>query len=707
MAAHARLVHGLPYEPCGFQQTPEARMSSLREHTLPTPFSRTFLALGLSIALGGCVAIANGGQHEDEVTGGAGPGDDPFGDSSASSDEDLASRERCRESTAQAKTFLEAQCASCHTEGAPDNGGFTSVLDINTMIDDGLIVPGSPDQSKLYTSLKGKTMPPASSGKSASTQDVKNVHDWIACGAPSQARAADAPEFVDIDERLQNMVKDLKTFDPADRKDVRYLDLYELSNAGFSEAELDVYRQALSFVMNSLSRGTQVVPPQRVDDRGLLFRIELNDYGWTTETWGALADAYPYAVQYDEDSQLFPYDETSNAKIREETGEPIPYVQADWFISNCSRPPLYNQLLGLPETLDGLADKLGVNIQDDIDNGQAVRAGLRQAGSSQYDRVLERHELPGSAGALWISYGFNSGVGKSDVFAHPLDFEPAGIQAMFSLKNGLSGYMVFDAQGRAIDKAPNDIEQDPHARDGAAETGISCLSCHAQGHVAVKDEVRDSLTSSAVDASVLAGVRRLYAPQETIDALFKDDIQRFSEARNRSLSPLVQEQTIHEIDDRHLDVLTLSEVAGVLGMPATELDRGINAAPQRVPDSIRTLRKDGAFVRRDAFEADFADLVTALSLGTPYSREQFLSGNSSDDSNDSSNNGSSSDDSGTNGSSDDGSATNEGSSTGDDGSSTGDDGSTGDASDPAAPSDGSSDTGDSDTGDGSGWHDYP
>jgi serine/threonine-protein kinase len=424
-----------------------------------------------------------------------------------------------------------------------------------------------------------------------------------------------------------------------------------------------------------------------VDDRGLLFRIELNDYGWTEATWGALADAYPYAVQYDEDSQLFPYDETSNAKIREETGEPIPYVQADWFISNCSRPPLYNQLLGLPSTLNGLADKLGVKIQDDITSGQAVRAGLRQAGSSQYDRVVERHKLPGSAGALWISYGFNSGVGKSDVFAHPLDFEPQGIQAMFALKNGLSGYMVFDAQGQAIDKAPNDIEQDPHARDGAAETGISCLSCHSKGPVAVKDEVRDSLTSSAVDASVLAGVKRLYAPQETLDGFFKDDIQRFTDARAKSLSPLVQDQTIHDIDDRHLDVLTLSEVAGVLGMPATELDRGINAAPLAVPDSIRTLRKDGAFVRRDAFEADFADLVTALSLGKPYSREDLLNGNS--DSSDSSNSGSGSDSSSSNGST------------------TSDGSTTTDTSDPTAPSDGTSSSSDSSTGSGSSRPSYP
>ena len=658
-------------------------MSFLLEHTRPTSSSRAWLALALSIALGGCVAIANGGkQGEAEGQPDHGDGDGDVGPT----DEDVAARERCRESTAAAKTFLEAQCASCHTPGSPENGGFTSVLDINTMIDDGMVVPGAPDRSPVYTSLQSKSMPPASSGKSASTRNIEDVHDWIACGAPAQARAADAPEFVDIDERLQTMVADLKTFDPADRKEVRYLDLYELSNAGFSEAELDVYRQSLSFVMNSLSGGQVVVPPQRVDDRGLLFRIELSDYNWTSETWGELADAYPYAVQYDEDSELFPYDEDSNAKIREETGEPIAYVQADWFISNCSRPPLYNRLLALPDTLPELAAKLNVDMQANIENGQAARAGLRQAGSSQYDRVIERHELPGKNGALWISYGFNSGVGSSDVFAHPVDFQPAGIQAMFTLKNGLSGYMVFDAQGQALDKAPSDIEQDPHSRDGAAETGISCLSCHASGPVAVKDEVRDG--ASTIDAETLAKVRELYKEQSILDGLFAEDTTRFSEARAKSLSPLVKDETLHEIDDRHLDVLTLSEVAGVLGMPASELDRGINAAPQQLPASVRALRKDGAYVRRDAFEADFAELVVALNLGQPYSRRDLLDDGAGDG------------DTG----SDTGDSTDDGSNTGDCSGSTdtGDDAGTGDTTtDPG--SDTSSD-GSGDTGDGSGWY---
>jgi hypothetical protein len=43
----------------------------------------------------------------------------------------------------------------------------------------------------------------------------------------------------------------------------RYFSFVHLHNAGFCSAEIDIYREALSKLVNSLSLGTQIKPPTR------------------------------------------------------------------------------------------------------------------------------------------------------------------------------------------------------------------------------------------------------------------------------------------------------------------------------------------------------------------------------------------------------------------------------------------------------------
>lgn len=684
-----------------------------RLSALPTTW-RLRWKLGLmalhAVGVAGCVAFAGGGERQESQ---ANPGDSRGDDDELKpSPEDEERRERCRVSTEQAKQLLETHCASCHG-GAPGQGGFDGVLDINKMIDTGRIDPGRPESSPVYTLMSEGAMPPPSEQRRPSADDILLIRDWIACGAPTQARASNAPTFIDLNERLEVMLTDLKSFDRADRSDIRYIDLYNLANGGYSEAELDVYRDAISFLMNSLSRGLRVAQPQRVDDRGLLYRIELSDYGWTADTWAALANVYPYAVLYNEDSQLFPIDEDTAERIREETGEPVPSLQADWFLAHAVRPPLYYELLNMPTTLAGLEAQLGIDIADNIARGRVDRAGFRQAGASNNDRVIERHELSASQGAFWISYDFADGIGRSDVYAHPLDFEPDGMQVAFNLPNGMMGYAIFDAEGARLDKAPNAVVRDVRSRDGSAEAGISCMSCHQnRGLIARADEVRTVFQNSGVGGAELEAVLSLYPPRETMENLFERDIERYGDARNVAVVLEMGDGTLHEIDDRHLDVLGLREVAAVLGIRTEELKRAIDASPQLFPAAVRALRSDGATVPRDGLEAVFPDVVRALRLGEPVKRAELVGGadgNQGGDDSDASDGGEAP-------AGDDGSDANDGdSNTGDDGSDAsdagtdeppsddGDAGSNGDAEGDGdgAPGDGTGDDG-SDAGSG-GW----
>src|SRR5688500_1644100 len=106
------------------------------QHRLPTRRSRAhWIVLGLTVALGGCVAFAGGGKLDEPAADDDGDENPPTDPPPVVSDEDQAARELCRESTETAKQFLENECASCHGGGSSNEGDFASVLDINLMID--------------------------------------------------------------------------------------------------------------------------------------------------------------------------------------------------------------------------------------------------------------------------------------------------------------------------------------------------------------------------------------------------------------------------------------------------------------------------------------------------------------------------------------------------------------------------------------------
>jgi hypothetical protein len=206
------------------------------------------------------------------------------------------------------------------------------------------------------------------------------------------------------------------------------------------------------------------------------------------------------------------------------------------------------------------------------------------------------------------------------VFAHPLDFEPDAMHIAFSLPNGMQAYFAADAQGQRLDKADNAVVQDPLSRDGAQEPGLSCFSCHGdRGIVGHEDEVRESFKLSGVGGEALDTVLALYLENEDMQALFEEDAQLYTDARALAVDDALDESTMHAIDDRHLDALGILEVSAVLGIKVEELEQALKGRPEAFPASVRALIVEGGVVKRDGFDAVFADVVRALELGEPVS----------------------------------------------------------------------------------------
>jgi hypothetical protein len=530
----------------------------------------------------------------------------------------------CDSAKARVPGILTTNCAPCHGPTSKGEGGFKKVLDTDALIADGKIIPGNPEGSPLYMKIESGVMPPAERTQRPDAEDQLLVKEWITCLAPpAQPECLEAClPFHSIDERLQTMLTDLQA-QPADqRADVRYLDLNAISLTR-RLSEIQELRDGLSYLLNSLSTGPLPVAPQFIDSpqEQLIFRIKLSDYGWTPAIWEKLVAVYPYAVTYDQNAVVFPHDETSAETLRTLTATKVPYLQADWFFAHAIRPPLYYDLLALPPTLKALQTSLGIDISANIAANKVARAGFDDSGASNFNRVIERHLISEERGALWLTYDFSAGAGASNVLTHPLDFVSTSSEIAFDLPNGFPAYLIVDAAGNRLDKAPNNAVQDPLARDLALEAGISCISCHAGKNLLPHaDKVHAAAPLIISDPAVLSRVLTLYPAQATLDDLFTKGNVKYDASIATALVSKFASGAPHRLDDAYNEPLTLEDVAGVFGLSREELLHAIDTSPRTVPAELLALESPDARIARDNFEAQFAACVTGLGLGQPLAK---------------------------------------------------------------------------------------
>ena len=195
----------------------------------------------------------------------------------------------------------------------------------------------------------------------------------------------------------------------------------------------------------------------------------------------------------------------------------LPFARGDWFVAAASVPPLYNQVLGIPESLAEMENLLRISSADDIQQLRVARAGFNKSGISRNNRLIERHET--YFGAYWRSYDFGHSDGRANLFSHPLgpdlgpnSFRPDGGEIIFNLPNGLQAYMVVDGAGDRLDKAPLAIVSDPAGQIGLWSTG--CRACRATSPAYMR---RPTKSCAAVHANLSA-----FSADEvrTVDAIY-------------------------------------------------------------------------------------------------------------------------------------------------------------------------------------------
>jgi hypothetical protein len=265
-----------------------------------------------------------------------------------------------------------------------------------------------------------------------------------------------------------------------------------------------------------------------------IFRVRLADLGWDAGTWDRLTSFYPYCLRSDR-----PLHRDLYRRLNTEA----PVVRGDWFVDAALQPPLYHELLALADSLDTVARQdLGVDINDDIARGAVERIGFRSSGVSLRNRVFERHRTRVDGGGyLWVSYDFDSERDDADILANPLgprnrdarfrhSFQNVAGEVIWSLPNGMQGYLLALADGTRIDKAAGNVVTDKRRPDGLVQNGISCLGCHGitgMNRPGNLEEVPRYVQAHQrdFDRDELDELRRIYSP--SAPALLQADATRY------------------------------------------------------------------------------------------------------------------------------------------------------------------------------------
>ena len=512
----------------------------------------------------------------------------------------------------QAYAIFEQNCLNCHGE----HGAFTEeiIIEHTALIETEAVVPGKPIESELYRRLldtdPAKRMPLGQPQLSAAA--ILTIDNWIQAGAPDWESSSEADGvFITPKEMLDTIEKHVNSLSLFDRPFTRYFTMTHLYNAGESAEALHAYQRALSKLVNSLSWGREVIKPQPIDPEATIFYIDLRDYEWEIEPnrWTQIEQVYPYSIEFNAPTQTALREKIAN--LREEMECEVPFIHVDWFLATASLPPLYHDILNLPETDHELETRLEVNVVENLRNaaGRRVwRAGFSDSGVSNHNRVVERHTS--RYGAYWKSYDFAGSVGTQNIFTHPLSFTHDGGEIIFNLPNGLQAYYLADAGGRRLDAAPIKIVRNPAASDPTVRNGLSCIGCHTEGMKDFEDQVRGVVQRNPNPPFNKARALQLYTEQTTMAALVAEDTIRYREALEATgdvfggIEPVLR---FHEAFQRPVDT---AHAAAAVGLETEMFLQKIRASANL--KSLGLLVLENGTMKRDTWTSQFSEVVFAL-----------------------------------------------------------------------------------------------
>jgi len=527
------------------------------------------------------------------------------------------------------ENILESNCGYCHGPNLTQEtakAGMNYIDDIAQLVKTGKIVPLDSAGSRVVQRMVKGEMPPIGSGYPAvTTADIDKVASYIDNPRywpdATAVSCADKNQLYTFDDLYVDINDDLNDADNKDIPFYRYISLGNRFTSGVcADGGLDRDRDGLVKMMNMLSiRAAKgdVVP---VNPDETLYRIDLRDFDWDraitvegnnfTDVWEAIADANPYAVE-------FVGDDADDAKLDTETAFPVMF--ADQMMDVAVIGNLYYAIIDVDVTqplATFISDKLEINVDEDIANEDALRAGTTKSRISRQDRLVERHDIGIRDGAFWQSFDFEDNANES-IFENPFDFTPGGTEAIFTLPNGMLGFIIADANDNIVEDS--NILLDTNQNNFKAITSVSCSNCHATGFIPVVDEVRDIAIANARDIGLnrdqVEQLEGIYLAPDAFARQVKSDSEGFYQrALQRVDLPIQGGDPVSSVFLRFDQDMTLADAAGDLGVTPDVLDGELGALnPVLAVLGTSKLRPKGGSIDRDDFTQQFLGALCELS----------------------------------------------------------------------------------------------
>jgi mono/diheme cytochrome c family protein len=563
---------------------------------------------------------------------------------------------------AEAREFFRSFCLSCHGQEFRTPGLSFSNYDTLLFAGDDrttpVVVGATPEASLVWTKIANKSMPPEEHPVIPGDAEKAKIREWIAAGAPRWPKTKSTRPQV-AEEMVQTAIRGhLQELPASAGRHQRYFTFAHLhNNPSIADEELALFKAALSKLLNSLTWEADIVVPRPVPDtHETVYAVDLRDLGWTEQNhWNRLfADhprandemhiGYPYGLTHSGDGRLTRVGED----IFRLTGSRLPKlrVRADWFIAKASRPPLYHELLELPDDAESLEARLGVDTQADFLLPDLLRGGVNRSGISLSNRLLDRHRA--LFGAYWISYDFASSSGKANLAQNPLGpvfpdnpfadfaFVHHGGEILFTLPNGMNGYLLVDERKRRIAQGPVEIVRDVNETAGTTKVvnGLSCMWCHKRGVVYFKDTLRGQhqFTGRELDK-----IEDLFTPVDRMNDRLARDEARFLRSLLETVQPFLPVTSIEQLRNMpdepigfaaryYQSDLPLERVVAELDLPAEEvlLLKSLIQRDSDVNDLLAPLLAPGGVIARERLESrragvsGFQAISEKLRIGIPF-----------------------------------------------------------------------------------------
>lgn len=528
------------------------------------------------------------------------------------------------DTASKALEILRTHCYSCH--GVNHRGGDLKydVTNLSYLVSPSstLIVPGSPEKSRILARIQAGEMPPKPK-PGVTSGELGILTQWVKEGAKAPGQERPKIKVVQNPPRAKNRLKIIpppgkKAFEPVSPKfitdnqirqvivqdtlryggyasNLRYVSLVTLYNTEADERLLSHTRAAVSKTLNALSFALRIYIPQPVDKQGLILRIDLTQIGWTAADWDQILNIYPY------------------------NGSPT-FIRADWFVANALRPPLYYNLLHFPDNLKDFERKLGINRDRNFLFNLSQRAAINNSGVAFHNRVLEYD--PGIFGPYWISYDFGSDADKENVIRNPLgpktnanpfvnaDFENKANEILAGLPNGFDAYYVANAAGNRLDFADPALVTDTSqvSRTATIVPGISCITCHSQGkQIKILDVARNGSPLNGLEQLKLLA---LYPDSKKFTRILERDRDRYNAAAKQAIEPFLGKdavsasgvtEPIRTIAEHYNKPITLEQAALEVGVKPEALKQLIYTSGELQQLGLRPLL-DSHTITRETWE---------------------------------------------------------------------------------------------------------